>query len=223
MAELVPAAARLSGVPVATVSALVIVLMEVALGIFLMDMLGITDLFPKLATLAPSRRRLILGLSLAGLFFLACVESSLAILREQIVAADAALKLSLAGAAGQIVAEPATSAVPGIGQAVLGFVLPWILALVAIPLEMLLESGRFVLANLAVLALAAVGSGARALAHAASALAGALPGAYDVYVAIPLRLERLAREARERGSRRAAAPAARGAGTEPAVGEAEVA
>ena len=49
MSELVPAGARIGGLPVATVSALVIVLMEVALGIFLMDMLGITELFPKLS------------------------------------------------------------------------------------------------------------------------------------------------------------------------------
>ncbi len=40
MSELVPAGARIGSLPVSTVSALVIVLMEVAVGIFLMDMLG---------------------------------------------------------------------------------------------------------------------------------------------------------------------------------------
>ena len=103
MSELVPAGARIGGVPVSTVSALVLVLMEAALGIFLMDMLGVTELFPKLSTLPLSRRRLILGFGLAGLFFLASVESSLAILREQIVEAEAALKLSLAGEEGRLV------------------------------------------------------------------------------------------------------------------------
>ena len=49
MSELVPAGARIGGVPVSTISALVIVLMEAAVGFFIMDMLGITDLFPKLA------------------------------------------------------------------------------------------------------------------------------------------------------------------------------
>ena len=100
MAELVPAGARIGGVPVATVSALVIVLMEAAVGIFVMDMLGITELFPKLAGIPSSRRRLILWLGLAALFFLASVESSLAILREQIAEADSALKLALAGETG---------------------------------------------------------------------------------------------------------------------------
>ena len=40
MSELVPAGARIGSMPVSTVSALVIVLMEAAVGIFLMDMLG---------------------------------------------------------------------------------------------------------------------------------------------------------------------------------------
>jgi hypothetical protein len=193
MSELVPAGARIGSLPVSTVSALVIVLMEVAVGIFLMDMLGITDLFPKLANISTSRRRLILFLSVGGLFFLASVESSLAILREQIVEADAALKLSLAGAESTVVARAADSSIPVIGQAVLGFVLPWILAMVAIPLEMLLDSGRHVLAQLAVLVLHAVGNAVHVLAHVARYLTSAIPSVYDVYVAIPLRIERMVR------------------------------
>jgi hypothetical protein len=197
MSELVPAGARIGGLPVSTVSALVLVLMEAAVGIFLMDMLGITDLFPKLQNVSPSRRRLILTLSMGGLFFLASVESSLAILREQIAAADAALKLSLAGAESTVVARPTDSSIPVIGQAVLGFVLPWILAMVAIPLEMLLDSGRHVLAQLAVLVLQAVGNAMQVLAHLARYLTTAIPSVYDVYVAIPLRIERAVRNRTE--------------------------
>jgi hypothetical protein len=98
--------------------------MEVALGIFLMDMLGITELFPKLSTIPRSRRRLILWLGIMGLFFLSMVEGSLAILREQIVEADAALKLSLAGKESRIVDSASRSMIPVLGQAVLGFILP---------------------------------------------------------------------------------------------------
>ena len=193
MSELVPAGSRIGGFPVSMVSALVIVLMEAAVGIFLMDMLGITDLFPKLGSVSHSRRRIILGISLAGLFFLASVESSLAILREQIVEADATLKLALAGPDGEVVARPTHSSIPMIGQAVLGFVLPWILAMVAIPLEMFLDSGRHVLAQLGILALNVLGYTMVILAHAAGYLTTLLPSIYDVYVAIPLRIERMLR------------------------------
>jgi hypothetical protein len=189
MSELVPAGARVGGIPVATVSALVIVLMEAAVGIFAMDMLGITELFPKLAGIASSRRRLILGLSLCALFFLAAVESSLAILREQIAEADSALKLALAGEAARVVGEASASRIPVIGQAVLGFVLPWVLALVAVPLEMLLDSGRFVLAAIGVFLLHATASLARVLARCAAHAGGVLVSLYDVYIAVPLKLE----------------------------------
>jgi len=189
MSELVPAGARLGGVPVATVSALVIVLMETALGIFAMDMLGVTDLFPKLHTVPASRRRMLLGLSLAGLFFLAAVESSLAVLRESIAEADAALKLSLAGEEARLVTQASSSQIPVVGQAVLGFVLPWILAMVAIPLEMLLDSGRHVLSAAVVLLLQGLACLGRAGSHSASALAKMLTSLYEVYISIPVRIE----------------------------------
>jgi len=210
MSELVPAGARVGGLPVSTISALVIVLMETALGVFLMDMLGITDLFPKLQGIPASRRKLILGIALAGLFFLASVESSLAVLREQIVEADAALKLALAGEEGRLVTRASSSAIPVAGQAVLGFVLPWVLALVAIPLEMLLDSARHVLASLLVGGLQGIGHLAGAVAHAAGALTTALTQVYDAYVSIPLRIERAVRaraSGRERGADRGVAAA----------------
>jgi hypothetical protein len=205
MSELVPAGSRIGGVPVATVAALVIVLMETAVGIFVMDMLEITDLFPKLSGISVGKRRLILCVGLTGLFFLAAVESSLAVLREQIVEADAALKLSLAGATETVVAAPARSSIPVIGQAVLGFVLPWILAMVAIPLESFLDSSRHVAAKLGIVVLHGVGAVAGAFAHGARTLTVAGPSLYDVYVSIPLRVERMLR--REEGPRRAGAGA----------------
>jgi hypothetical protein len=189
MSELVPAGARIGGVPVSTVSALLIVLMEAAIGIFLMDMLGITDLLPKLNGIPSSKRRLILFISVAGLFFLASVESSLAVLREQIVEADAALKLALAGEEGSALGRASSSNIPVIGQAVLGFVLPWVLAMVAIPLEMLIDSSRHVINSLVVFLLHAAGH----LSHVAGRLVfhagSAVNSLYDVYIAVPLRIE----------------------------------
>jgi hypothetical protein len=201
MSELVPAGARVGGVPVSTVSALVIVLMEIALGIFILDTLGITDLFPKLQGVPASRRKLILGLALGGLFFLASVESSLAVLRERIVEAEAVLKLSLAAEESRLVTRASSSAIPVVGQAVLGFVLPWVLAMLAIPLEMLLDSARHVLAAFAVLVLQWLGHLSRVVAHSASALTTMLVNVYDVYIGIPLRIEQAMRNQAARAGR----------------------
>jgi hypothetical protein len=164
-----------------------------------MDMLGITDLLPKLQGMPAARRRLILGLALGGLFFLASVESSLAVLRERLAEADVALKLALAGEESQLVARASSSWIPVVGQAALGFVLPWILALVAIPLEMLLDSTRHVLSSLAVLALEALGHLLRVAGHTVLALTRMAESLYDVYIGIPLRIERAMRGDSGRG------------------------
>jgi hypothetical protein len=142
------------------------------------------------------------------------VESSLAILREKIVEADAVLKMALAGTTEAVVSEASTSRIPVIGQAVLGFVLPWILAMVAIPLEMLLDSGRHVVAALAAGLLSAFGSLARVFSHGIRSIFRMLPNLYDVYISIPLRIERSIRGQEEDLSRSASSsrPAAEAAG-----------
>ncbi len=193
MSELVPAGVRVGGVPVSTVSALVLVLMEAVLGIFVMDILGLTQLFPKIGTMPRSRRRPSLWPALLGLFLRSTVESSLAVLREQIVEADAALKLSLAGESERLVQNASQSSIPVIGQAILGFILPWILALVAVPLEMLLDSVRHVVASLCVLTLRAFSLLMSGAARVSRHLSGLLTYVYDIYIALPLKIESLVR------------------------------
>lgn len=203
MSELVPSGSRIGGMPVATVAALVVVLMEVAAGIFAMEMLGVTSFFPKLELLPRSRRRMILAVALGGLFMLAGIEASLAVLREQIVDSSSALRQSLAGA--PAVAETASSRIPVIGQAVLGFILPWILAMVAVPLEtMIATGGHIVLSALAGL-LNLGGMLSRLAGHAMRHLLGAARHLYDIYIVIPLQIERLVASGRPTEAGRAAA------------------
>lgn len=199
MSELVPGGSRLFGVSVSTVAALVLVLMEASAGLFLMEALGITELFPQVGRLSPGRKRIIFGVAFVGLFLLAAIESSLAVLREQIVAADILLKQSLSGTGDldQAVAEPAMSSVPVIGQAVLGFILPWLLAMVAIPLEMLVHSSRHVGGWLLVAGLGFSASALRAIGHLWRSAMRALGALFDVYVALPVWVERLGRGLRD--------------------------
>jgi hypothetical protein len=205
MSELVPAGSRIGGMPVSTVAALVVVLMEVAAGIFAMEMLGITSFFPKLDLLPASRRRIILVVSVGGLLLLACIECSLAVLREQLVESATALKQSLAGVHEKAVADPAASRIPVVGQAVLGFILPWILAMVAVPLETLITTGGHIFLTLTAGILALVGTIARLLGHGSRYLVEGARHLYDIYIVIPLQIERLASGARP------SIPAAKGA------------
>ena len=196
MSELVAGGAWVLGMPVSMIAALVIVLMEVAAGIFVMEALGITQLFPRLSGLPASRRRIVFFVALTGLFLLAAIEASLAILREQLLEADKALALALSGTAirgTETVAAPLLSRIPVIGQAVLGFILPWILAMIAVPLEMLVESGRHVVGRALALVVRGLGLILRLLAHLFRYLTAAATQAYDIYVIIPLQIERLVR------------------------------
>jgi hypothetical protein len=194
MSELVPSGSRIGGMPVSTVAALVVVLMEVAAGVFAMEMLGVTSFFPKLELLPKSRRRMILAVALGGLFMLACIEASLAVLREQIVESSSALKSSLAGM--PVVAETASSRIPVIGQAVLGFILPWILAMVAVPLETLISTGGHIVLCAVAGALHLGGMVARLLGHVTRYALEAARHAFDIYIVIPLQAEKLWTNAR---------------------------
>jgi hypothetical protein len=201
MSELVAGGGYVFGLPISKIAALVIVLMEVAAGIFVMETLGITHLFPKLSGLPASRRRVIFGVALIGLLLLALIEASLAILREQLLEADKAMSLSLsiageAAATRAPVEAPLLSRIPMIGQAVLGFILPWILAMIAVPLEMLVESGRHVVGRGLGLLLRGLGALLRICAHLVRYLAAALAHVFDIYIVIPLQVERLVRGSR---------------------------
>lgn len=197
MSELVTSAGgSVAGLSVSKIAALVIVLMEVAAGIFVMEALGITHLFPKLSGLPTSRRRVIFLVALAGLFLLACVEASLAVLRENMSAADQALRMELAGQASpaqQQVQAQLVDRIPVIGQAVLGFILPWILAMIAVPLEMLIETGRHVVGRGLGLVLRGLAVLVRICAHLVRYATAVLAHAFDIVIVVPLQIERLAR------------------------------
>jgi len=190
MSELVPAGTRVLGLHVSDISALVIVTLEIVLGIFLMEALAVTNIFPQIAGLTLGKRRILLYAAILGLFFLASVEAALAVLREHIAATNAATTQALAG-------EVATgtdtegSNITVIGQATLGFVLPWILAMVAVPLEMLIESSQHVLSKLLILIILMIGYLVGIIGHILSTIMKTIIHIYDAYIIIPTQIENL--------------------------------
>lgn len=190
MSELVPAGTRVLGLQVSDVSALVIVMLEIVLGIFLMEALGITNIFPQIASMTLSKRRILLYAALLGLLFLASVEAALAILRENIAETNAATTQALAG---KMATTSSTegSQITVIGQATLGFVLPWILAMVAVPLEMLIESSQHVLNKLLILVIVLVGYLIGIIGHLISTIMKIIIHLYDAYIIIPTKIGNL--------------------------------
>ena len=80
------------------VAALVIILFETLMGLFLMETLRFTSLFP-LGNITEKMRRRLMWVSLTILLVLAGVEVALAVMRDLIISADVALKQSSVAAA----------------------------------------------------------------------------------------------------------------------------
>ena len=123
---------------------------------------------------------------------LAGIEAALALMRDMLIADKAALLQSLSAAAPQQAqGNGVLSGIPTAGQMLLGFILPFALAFVAIPLESFVNSARTVggaalvlLARGAAFALRLVGNLVRSLARVVITL-------YDVVIVLPLLVERL--------------------------------
>jgi len=190
MSELVPAGERVAGMPVSEVSALVIVALELVLGIFLFEAIGVTHTFPQIANMTSGKRKIILFGCLLGLLFLSSVEASLAILRESLAEAKSALDISLAGELAATV-QNANSNITVIGQAVLGFVLPWILAVIAIPLEMFIEASQHAFARFYTILITLLCYLATALAYLIEGLFKILVHVFDIYIIIPVQIASL--------------------------------
>ena len=188
MSEMVGATSYVGPIKTSDIAALVIITTEIAMGLFLMESLRITRLFPVIGRMDDVLRTRMLWISFGILLTLACVESSLAYMRDLLAADREALLLSLTGATG----TPARMRwIPSIGQMVMGFMLPFALAFAAIPLESFIQSSRVVFGNLLAGTLRAAAGLLELLGSLSENLSPMLTHTYDLLIVIPLRLEGL--------------------------------
>jgi hypothetical protein len=187
MSELVPAGVRVAGMQVSEISALVIVALELVMGIFMFEAIGVTKTFPQISNMTRGKRKIILYGCLLGLLFLSTVEASLAILREDLAGARTALDISLAGGSA-VSAESANAHITLIGQALLGFVLPWILAVIAIPLEMFIEASQHAFARVYTILITLLCHLASVIAYLIEGVFKILVHVFDIYIIIPVQI-----------------------------------
>jgi len=142
MSEMVGGASYIGPYKTSDIAGLVIICLEICTGIFLMESLRITRLFPIIGSMDDRMRMTMFWIALSLLAILAGVESALAFMRDRIAADLEALRQSLAGMSPSTVAG---SVIPTVGQMVMSFILPFILTFVAIPLESFVASARTIL------------------------------------------------------------------------------
>lgn len=210
MSAMVGAAQQIVGdLEASHIAALVIILIESAMGLFLMETLHITHLFPGINAMSEKMRRRLTWVFFGILLVLAGVEVGLAVMRDQLVALDIASKRDLiGGAAAQTAADlDWVQKIPVAGQMILGFILPFALAFVGIPLEYFIFSARTVIGALLVLLLRAMGIALRIAANVVRQLGKALTMLFDAVIFLPLSVERLVKS---RDGGEIIAPRARG-------------
>jgi hypothetical protein len=179
MSELVGAGSTIGRYQTADVMALVLILLQLAVGGFLMEALRLTRIFPTIGNLEErTRRRVIWGL-LVLLLLLAGVEAGLAFLRDRIAADIAALNQSLADLAAM---QPVDAWIPATGYLVLGLILPLLLAFTAVPLEAWVNAARTIFGALLQVAFETAAWLLRLGAHVIALAAAFLVRLYDLLI-----------------------------------------
>jgi hypothetical protein len=175
------------------VAALVIILLEVSMGLFLMESLRMTHLFPRINNMNDKMRHRLMWSAIVFLFVLAGVEVALAFMRDQIVASNLLLKQGLSDAPVAVapMAAGVVSNIPMLGQMILGFILPWVLAFVGIPLEYFIYSARTVIGVLTVAAVRSLAFILRMIGNFLKHAGSTLVHLYDVLIFIPIMIERM--------------------------------
>ncbi len=191
MAEMVGGTSRIMGYSVANIAAMVIILVEIAMGLFLMEALRITRLFPVIGALDDKLRRGILWAAFIFLFSLAGIEAGLAYMRELLMQDAAATRALLRADGVTEVVQNSHLWITTAAQMGMGFILPFVLTFVAIPLESFVHSLRTVLGVLAVAFLRTLIWGLRLLGNLARFAGRLLMSVYDLLIFAPLWVEQL--------------------------------
>ncbi|NNU15867.1 hypothetical protein HK107_05970 [Parvularcula sp. ZS-1/3] len=187
MSEMVGGNTYIGSFKTADIAALVIILVELSMGLFLMECLRITSLFPVIASLPDKVRHRLAVVSFTLLLSLACVEAGLAYMRELLLQDELATSAVLRGDETQ---EVAFLWITTAAQMGMGFILPFALTFIAIPLETFIHSMRSVLGWMASGTLMVSAFGLRLLARVFEEFGRVFAQLYDVVIFAPLWAER---------------------------------
>jgi len=182
MSQMVEGKREIQGYDTSSVAAMVIILVEISMGIFLMELLRVTKLFPVIGSLNDKLRVKMAWTAFGFLFGLASVEAGLAFMREVMVEIDQAQR---SGASFDSPTWILTAAQMG-----LGFILPFALMFVAIPLETFVHSLRTVLGIVGIAILRGLAWVLRFIGNIMRFFGRMLVNVYDLVIFAPLWVER---------------------------------
>lgn len=189
MSEMVGGHARVWDFRIADIAALVIILVEVTMGLFLMETLRITRLFPVIGALKDTMRIRMMWVTFSILLMLATVEAGLAYMRELLMQDQLATSALLRGEA-EGASQAGFTWITTVAQMGMGFILPFALTFVAIPLETFVQSLRTVLGVAGVGLIKVLSFTLRLLGNIFYYMGSTMIHLYDLSVFAPMWLER---------------------------------
>jgi hypothetical protein len=188
MAEMVGGTSFVGQYRTADIAALVIIMVEISMGLFLMESLRITRLFPVIGALPDKMRVRMIWITFSILLLLASIEAGLAYMREVLLqdelATGALLRGEQEGGLQNEYLWITTAAQMG-----MGFILPFALVFVAIPLETFVHSLRTVLGLAGIALLRAFALVLRVLSNGFRHIGTLAERLYDLPLFVPLWLE----------------------------------
>ncbi len=188
MAEMVGGTNFIGAYRTADIAALVIIMVEISMGLFLMESLRITRLFPVIGALSDKMRVRMVIITFLILLLMASIEAGLAYMREVLLLDEMATNALLRGDASVSIANShlwiTTAAQMG-----MGFVLPFALVFVAIPLETFVHSLRTVVGLIGIALLQALALILRLLGNGCRHLGALACRVYDLPLFVPLWIE----------------------------------
>jgi hypothetical protein len=189
MAEMVGGTSFVGAFRTADIAALVIIMVEISMGLFLMESLRITRLFPVISALSDKMRVRMIFITFTILLLMASVEAGLAYMREVLLQDELATSSLLRG--GDVVAAAINPHmwITTAAQMGMGFILPFALVFVAIPLETFVHSLRTVMGLFAIGVLRVLALLLRVLGNGARHLGTLGQQVYDLVLFVPLWIE----------------------------------
>ncbi|WP_455219366.1 hypothetical protein [Kaarinaea lacus] len=182
--------ALLWGFQTSEIAAMVIILAEIVMGLFLMESLRITRLFPVIGAMKDKMRIRMIWFTFTILLALATVEAGLAYMRELLMVDELATNAQLRGeAAAAAVFDNDFAWMTTVAQMGMGFILPFVLTFVAIPLENFVASARTVLGMAAISVVRGLSFAFRILGNVFHYLGMIMLHTYDLLVFAPLWVE----------------------------------
>lgn len=203
MAEIVGDDLQVMGIGLPTAAALVVIFLEAVAGIVLMDAAGITKI-TLISTLPRIHKRVLLYAAFAFLAAFSFFEAILAIQREVLIDIDQeTTRMALGEGASEGAEDGGGVSLTMIAQMVLAVLIPWLLAIAAIPLETVVQNFILILRLVLHQVMIFLAFIFATLATVLKALGLFVLRVYDLLIFLPLAVEKMFRRVRRPARKKA--------------------